>query len=229
MLHPDIVPLEKGSKTYSFAVGSQYGPRSAKWVLSITGRDVYVTTSSARKSWKASLHESGRWHIKRLAGARKGEAPLIKAHRNEAPSPAEARGLIILIPDSSLRPASLPDPKYTTLPNTWFERPPAGGVAEITIMTWTFAEVEKIEQWPGFSHGTQLRIFYQFGEEGGVGVLTRMLPPDHPLGIEALQVAEPPPHVKAMRPINLNSPERRMYFMGKSTFGALLISEYAID
>lgn len=55
-----------------------------------------------------------------------------------------------------------------SLPNTWFERPPAGGVAEITIMTWVFAEVEKIEQWPGFSQGTQLRTFYQFSEEGGM-------------------------------------------------------------
>lgn len=114
----------------SFAVGSQYGPRSAKWIVSISANEVYVSTAKYRHRWHVSLHSSGRWHFKEHLPNRK-QAPVIKLHRANVPAGQYPIGLLIYVPDDCLRPAS--DPDRTSVPDHWLTRPAYGGMLEIGV------------------------------------------------------------------------------------------------
>ncbi|WP_299079961.1 hypothetical protein [uncultured Paraglaciecola sp.] len=210
----------------SFAVGSKYGPRSSNWIVSISGYDVYVTTAKCKKLWKVSLHKSGRWHLKSLkeySPTLKG--PLIKTHKNDIPKGNYAVGLHIIIPDSSLRPAS--NPERTSVPEHWIDRPVEGGLVEISVMRWNYGGID--EEWPGQSVGTQLKFPYILCKEKMevIGIISRHLPKAHPESININSYVDN--FTNNYKPIVLDSPERRGYFCGLNKVGSIVITEYAID
>lgn len=211
-------------RSWSFAVGSKHGPRSSKWTISTDGRDVYVTNASLGRRLHASLHESGQWHIK---GYRPRDPHclriLTRSHRQTVPDPIFPVGLYIVVPDLSLRRAS--DVDRASLPDVWLARPEVKGAIEVAIATWNTDVVP--EEWPGQAAGTQLVAAYNAGAGNVVGVLTRALPENHPVlrSVETLLSARVP----RLRPIRLDSPERRGVVGTTTVHGALALVEFAID
>lgn len=208
----------------SFAVGSQYGPRSARWIVSVDGDDVYVTTAKSKKHWHVSLHRSGRWHLKRnLPSGSEHVGPVLRSHRSQVPTGNYAVGLYICIPDSCLRPAS--DPVRTSNADHWLPRPAYGGVVELAVMQWKIREVQ--EDWPGLSAGTELRLAYCRPDNEVVGVLTRYLSAEHPDAVAMNRNVNE--LTKQYKPVVLDSPERRGYIAGTNKIGSIVLTEYAID
>jgi len=218
--------IGKGSTSYSFAVGSQFGPRSVRWIISIQGQEVYVSAENSKRSWHASLHESGQWHIKPHKHVPGTPKTIVKTHRDLV-SDNHKVGLYIVIPDSCLRHAR--EPHRFEIPDLWIARPPYGGVVEVAIMTWDYVgdkHPHSGEEWPGQLSGTQLVAAYAFDNDARwrtLGVLTRFLGPDDELSklTEASR-----PQAKA---IVLDSPERRAQLITKTKHGSLCCVEYAID
>jgi hypothetical protein len=211
--------------TFSFIVGSRFGPRSAEWIVTAAGRDTYITTAKDRKQWKATLHESGRWHIKDLA--KPGDSPFIKTHRNTVPQGIEAPGLLIVIPDQCLRPASLPD----TMPEPfcWLPRPPYGGLTEVAVADFNFGTSNQSPsgvKWPGQDHGTELVAICRTHHGRAIALVVRQFSGDHPIAKNYMKVFE---GLSLPQPIILNSPERRGVLFGRSNLGSLLIWEFAVD
>jgi hypothetical protein len=146
-----------------------------------------------------------------------------KSHRDLLPKGEYPIGLFVIVPDSSLRPAS--DPDRTSVPDAWIERPPYGGVTEIAIAKWNISEIQ--EEWPGASVGTNIEIIYKIDDENVIGVLVRQLPQNHPIVVHTNKGIQP--YLPSSKPIKLDSPERRGYMFFKSLLGALVIIEFAID
>jgi hypothetical protein len=212
--------VAKAAQHYSFIVGSKYGPRSAKWIVTIDkSHDVYVTTERARRDWHATLHRSGQWHIKNNVHTPGQPKTLIRSHRDRVPKGKYPVALYILIPDSCLRPASNVD--NTTDPDRWLDRPPYSGAVEIAIMEWD--HTGRKEEWPGQSAGTQLFAVYLTGETTTILMLWRVLPSDHPAVITAEKMRP------KVQPVVLDSPERRVTMFGYDKLGGISIVEYAID
>ena len=219
-MSPLQIQPPKKRQHYNFAVGSKYGPRSARWSIRIDGgKDVYITAGGAHRGrFHASLHRSGRWHIKWRNASR--DEIVVKAHASKAQGPKV--GLFILIPDACLRPAS--DVARARDPDVWLDRPPYEGAIEIAIMEWNFAHWKPgDEEWPGQKAGYILFAAYCNGPRSAILMLRRTLPAGARAVIEAEKMRP------RLKPIVLNSPERRAMRFGTTTHGSLLIIEYAID
>lgn len=215
--------MSKSAPHYSFAVGSKYGPRSARWIITVSGNDIYVSTAKDRHEWHASLHKSGRWHIKNLRAVHADRKFVQESHRDLLPKGEYPIGLFILVPDNSLRPAS--DPDRTSVPDAWLERPPHDGMTEIAIAKWNISEIQ--EPWPGASVGTKFEIIYKVDDENVIGVLVRQLAHNDPIAVHTNEGMQR--YMPTLEPIRLDSPERRGYMFFKSELGALVIVEFAID
>lgn len=208
----------------TFIVGSRYGRRSAKWIVYGDNEEVFVTTQRARKTWKFTIHASGRWHLKETgANTREGQAPLLRAHENERTAGGLPVCLCINIPDSSLRRASKPD--QTTEPTVWLPCPEEDGVVQILLMKWDLRECK--EEWPGQSAGVQLFGAWLYSEFCAVGLLSGYI---NQYNQTTKNIAAMTNEVTSQyEPIILDSPERRGYIFGRATEGALTVTEYAID
>lgn len=216
--------MEKPTSNVSFAVGSRNGPRSARWIVSIAGDDVYISTGMARRSWHVSMHASGQWHLKEHREHVPGKPKtVLKSHRAAVPAPEYPVGLYVVIPDLSLRPAS--DPDNAIDPDHWLERPAYGGVEEFAFIRWDWRG--RLEEWPGQHAGTQLVFGCPYPGSEVFLVLRRSLGPDHPdahaYNDQVAQATRP------YRPIVLDSPERRGYIAGLTPKGAITLTEFAID
>lgn len=216
----ESIHLEKpGTKHMSFAVGSKYGLRSSKWIISTSNDDVYVSTGSCRRLWHISLHKSGRWHLKQ----NKGNAPILKSHKDDSPKNKYTVGLYIAIPDRSLRKASLPE--QISDPDCWVQRPSYGGVIEIAIIRWTLDKIP--EKWPGKAAGTEFLYGFKYNENEMLGVIGRSLHTSHPIAKSINSLVQT--NTSRYKPIQLDSPERRGYLAGLASDKAILITEFAID
>jgi hypothetical protein len=211
------------SNHISFAVGSKHGPRSARWIVSVSDHEIYVTTAKSRRLWHVSLHSSGRWHLKQHRRRGQDEEIVLKGHRRDMRQGEYPIGLYIAIPDSCLRPAS--DPDRTSVPDLWLDRPQERGVVEIALMKWDVREIA--EEWPGRSVGVKLLLVYRLSEQIVVGVLLRYLTADNPIAISIDDKVDSVSSSKTK--VILDSPERRGYISAETVTGALCISEFAID
>lgn len=219
--------VSKKKEHFSFAVGSKYGPRSAKWIVSVEKDDIFISTEKDRKLWHVSLHSSGRWHLR--SHDKKGAPPLIKLHRRDVPRGKYPVGLHIAIPDSCLRPAS--DPDRIGVPDLWLPRPSYGGSVEIAVMKWNMAldlkEIPGVEEWPGKAAGTKLFAEFCFDHDTKLGLFVRYLNADDAISRSINEAVNK--IIARYQPIVLDSPERRGYFFASSVGEAILISEFAID
>lgn len=206
----------------SFVVGSEFGPRSSKWVISIDKAEVYVTSYKCRKMWKVSLHKSGQWHLKSI-NKKFHQKVILKSYQRDVPVDKYPVGLHIGIPDSSLRRSS--DPTKSSLPDHWLDRPEYDGFLEISLIITDFSDGR--EEWPGKAAGTVPKFFYRINEDDVLLVLVRYLGPENQLtkDIEAKIRSA----IADTKPITLDSPERRGYIFGKNEIGSIVITEYAID
>lgn len=208
-------------KTFSFAVGSKYGPRSWKWILTIDKDDLYIAAWALRKRWKISLHRSGRWHVKTVDGS--SDAPLIRVHAKDAHAYVRGGGLAIVIPDDCLRKASNID--KATVVDHWLPRPPYDGFVEVVIGDWRL-ERDGPDQ-PLANLGFDL-FFYLTTETTGAFVGHRAIPPESTGGkIYAADLTR----IKARlpKPILLDSPERRGAILSRTEGGAIRAMEIAVD
>lgn len=206
----------------SFIVGSEFGPRSSKWVISIEGEEVYVTSYKCRKIWKASLHKSGQWHLK-IIDNKRPQRIMLKSYQRDVPVDMYPVGLHIGIPDSCLRRSS--DPAKSSRPDHWLDRPEYNGFLEISLIRTDFSDGR--EEWPGKANGTVPKFFYRINEYDFLLVLVRYLGPEN------LLTKDMENKIKNIigneEPAILDSPERRGYIFGKNAIGSIVITEYAID
>jgi len=213
---------ESKAFTKSFAVGSEFGPRSYKWVITVDKGEVYCTNSVGRHTWKVSLHRSGRWHIKQI-GKNPGP-PLLKVHEYDADPAIVNTGFLIVIPDASLRPAS--DPDVASEVDTWLDRPQYDGFVEVAIGRFR----------PGqFSHGLQRLEEHLFevhlarlADDSAVYMANRACPPDS-LAAQTYQQWLDQARAQFPAPVTLDSPERRAIVFANSNRGAIMALELAID
>ena len=205
----------------SFVCGSKYGPRSAKWILSASGKDLYISCAAVKKSWHVSLHASGRWHLKK--NQNNGEAPVIKAHQGDIVGDKSPLGLCIVIPDSCLRQAS--DTAVCSDPSICLDRPVETGILEVSILLWEIGFGG--EPWPGAYSGTEVKLACRVSDKEIYMVLTRYLRPNDE-GVAALN-RHIENFVSSFDPVVLDSPERRAVIIGKNAAGGLQITECAID
>ena len=207
----------------SFIVGSKYGPRSACWLLSVYGEDVYIRTEKDKRRWKVTLHPSGRWHLKNNRSRSGIDPPIVKSHRNQVPPGIYPVGLFIGIPDECLRHAGLPDERWT--PDIWLDRPTLGGLVEVAVMRWHPSDFT--EEWFGKSAGTNLFCYYGFPNGSVVGLLSRHLPANHPDVIAGRK--SDAAYIARFRRRVLDSPERRGYSAAINKAAAIVLREIAID
>jgi hypothetical protein len=218
------------SWSFSFAVGSVYGPRSSKWIVSANDRgDVFVTNAMIRKDLKVTLHKSGRWHLKWVGdAATKGEAPLAKSHRDEMAPDLDQAGLRLIIPDSCLRKAS--DVDDASEVDHWLERPPYDGFVTILISNWeaTGAAQTHLAGIPFDRFGYRVMGRVAPGDGRRVVLIAHQYTPaDDP---RAARLNEGLPRWLAnFNPQNLDSPERRGIITSVAEIGSLSITEFAID
>lgn len=208
-------------KTISFAVGSRFGPRSWKWILTIDGQDLYIAPSVMRKKWKVTLHASGRWHVKEVG--RRQVAPIIRAHARDMAPNLHLCGLVIVIPDSCLRPAS--DVDKASPVDQWLPRPPHDGFVEVVIGDWKL-ERDGDSQ-PMEDEGFEL-LFCLTSETTGVFIAHRALPIESP-GARHHEQCLQSIRAELPRPIVLDSPERRTAAFFNTAGGAIRILEVAVD
>ena len=210
--------------TLSFAVGSKYGPRSWKWNLTVDAQDIYIAPSMMRRVWKATLHQSGRWHIKSIdPGA---NAPIIKSHEREMTPGIDPAGIVIVIPDTCLRKAS--DVEATSEVDRWYPRAPYDGFSEFVVANWHVFRTRPPNDEPPFVNlGFDLQVFRTSSHTAAI-LGHRSLPPDCPPAQEYAELLNQ--HLSTQpRPILLNSPERRGVFAFRAVQGPIKLIEYAID
>ena len=115
---------------------------------------------------------------------------------------------------------------YTSMPRlTKPAIPISGSIRRHTVEQWRFLSSNWdhtgfTEDWPGKSAGTQVRWFYGSSETTPVQLLVRVLAADHPTDIQAEQVRP------TIKPIVLDSPERRPFWFGTTPAGSLGIWEF---
>ena len=168
-----LASMPIGSSTLSYAVGSAYGPRSARWVVSASGRNVYVTCDAFRHDWHASLHTSGRWHIRGHASSFSNPPPLRRAHRSQVAPELVPVGLFILIPDYSLCRAV--DPERERTPDFWLPRSTYGGHVEIAVNPWTSGDIVS----PGDYVGAHTFAMLKCDELAGLSLAMRSFSASH--------------------------------------------------
>lgn len=207
----------------SFAVGSMHGPRSSKWVVTVSGRDVYFSEARTSSDIHLSLHASGRWHVKARTSDAKG-VPVLKSHRSICPDGAIPIAIRLAIPDSSLRPAS--DPENSTTPDIWLDRPPYDGMTEVIVLYWSWALGILPDSWPGMEVGAQPFAFFKFSEADYLALLVRQHSSDSTDAEVVFSVLD---RIEWPKRVVLDSPERRVVIMSVSPMGSLQLIEHAID
>lgn len=214
----------KHFQSRTFAVGSQFGERSSEWCVSLDGDDVYITHTKMSKVMHGSLHKSGQWHIK-MAGtdAVRKQVIVAKSHRELISTEHYRVAAYIIIPDRCLRPSS--DPYRSTEPAIWLERPPYGGVVEISVIEWDLRRFGQF--WPGAAAGTRPFVVYNHDNISAVGLFFRTFLPGHEVTSEAERVTSA--IVTEARKHNANQAERRGVHCSSLPAGALSFLEFAID
>jgi len=172
--------IDPKKNSISFVVGSKFGLRSHRWIISIKGRDVYVSIEGQSSKWHASLHSSGRWHIKETSGDVNNGKTFLKSHKKSVLLNAYPVGLCICIPDASLWRSV--NPHKSVDPEFWLERPVYGGMIQVSVITWDFQKIK--ENWPGALEGAQLFAVRRVDISTVIGVIGHALIAKDPRVIE---------------------------------------------
>lgn len=224
--------MSTNKKTISFAVGSKYGVRSSKWNVTVSNGDVYINTQNAGGLWHASLHKSGRLHIKLThKNVTKENSLPVKSHRKDISFDQYPVGMFIVVPDSCLTKAKCPDntssePHYSNEPDYLIDRPLSGGIVEISVIKLHLREFRG-EEWPGRRAGTVIQFAFKLDDDYTICILTRHL---HAMDVNVHAINSMiDSYVAKFTPILLDSPERRGVVFGETPTGSLIVTEYAID
>jgi hypothetical protein len=208
---------KRAAVKFSFAVGSEYGPRSITWIVSISGEDIYVDSEAMTKAFKVSLHASGQRHITNRYSPPGNHRNVLHTHRDQVPQNFFDVGLYINVPDSCLRRASQVEKQIK--PDCWVDRPMYGGVAEISVARWPYIAGQIA--WPGMDIGTKpLWRHVIITSNEVVGVLVRHCSESDNLSKAISRMVRPPPPP--------GMPEPRYYRMDRH-LGAIFITEMAND
>jgi hypothetical protein len=214
MSKQQLVPL--GTRTYSFAVGSEHGPRSGCWCVTIADDDHNVVVNIKglpSRFFHASLHEKGRSHVT-LTRRGAPSQPIVKSRWDSLDPQAHGRAIEIAIPDSCLRKAS--DVDKSTKPQIWLPRPPPGGVVLVGIAIVDESMAKRLAR-------AEDRIA-SIGHDKVVLVSRDTADADSDAA-KLVELNRP----KDVQAITLDSPERRAVFAVRHPFGTLVLVEYAID
>lgn len=209
-----------GQKSIRFGVANNAGQRGATWKCwTETGKgknDIYLTCRELGGTLKASMHESGRWHIAFEKKFYEDKSHLFDSTRRKRfldkwPRPSEiapgitlAFRIIVPVLSVSVPINSSGRPPIVWIPSASKER----RAVEVAVLI-TFYNV-KISNWPGKqSMGTKLVGTFTLENEDSVWVVYREIDQPH-LGTRTGKVT----WFKPKEEVNLEDPNLRMIVFG---------------